>query len=391
MDRGGDVSEAGDDEHAGAAPRDAEHAGAAPWDAEQAGAAAGLGEQHDELDRRLLRIVQGSFALAEHPYAQLARSLSLSEPEALARVERLLAEGVIRRIAPEFDPRALGYATALVAGELDSDQLEGAAQAINSHPGVFRSAQLRSVRGEQGFNLLFTLAIQPGSPLGLERTLEKLEQLSGARELRALPALRLFKQRVALPLEDRARPRLPPLGEAEPPTLTEQRPYDRNDVTLIQVVQGELPLTSDPYRQAAARLGMPALGVVAYLQSMEDRRLLRRVGATLRPEAVGLRAHGVAGIDVPAGHVAEAGAQIAARPEVAHCSERQTGPRWPYPLLVSVQARSWRECAASFAAIAAQAGARDYAMLEVTRELKHVTPIYFSEDFRRWEREHAGV
>lgn len=333
----------------------------------------------DELDMRLLRLTQDSFPLAERPYEQLARGLRLSEEETLARVRRLLDEGVIRRIAPIFDARALDYSTALIAARVNPEQMPHAAAVINGHPGIFRSYRM-----EHEFNLWFTIVVQPGSPLGLERTLEKLTELTGAQEMRPLPALALFKAYCGPPA-------LRPLIEPEPPALTQPRPYDRNDVTLIRVVQGDLPVASDPYRDAAARLGMPQLGMVAYLQSMEDRRLLRRIGATLNAASVGFGAQGIGLWKVPPEMVAEVGDQIAAHPEISHCSQRPADPDWPYSLLCSACARSRDELEASFDQIARDTGISEYVVLHCAAELKDAGPLYFMEEFRNWEHEHAGV
>ena len=46
----------------------------------------------DDLDRKLLNLMQGSFPLAERPYAEVARLAELTEDEVLRRTRRLLDE-----------------------------------------------------------------------------------------------------------------------------------------------------------------------------------------------------------------------------------------------------------------------------------------------------------
>ena len=61
----------------------------------------------DDLDRRLLNLMQGSFPIATRPYAAVAAAAGCSEQEVIARVKRLLAERIIRQVTPIYDTRAL--------------------------------------------------------------------------------------------------------------------------------------------------------------------------------------------------------------------------------------------------------------------------------------------
>ncbi len=72
----------------------------------------------DDLDRRLLNLMQGSFPLEPRPYARVAGLAEVSEEEVLARVQRLLDERIIRQVTPIFDTRALGYSSMLVAAKV---------------------------------------------------------------------------------------------------------------------------------------------------------------------------------------------------------------------------------------------------------------------------------
>jgi DNA-binding Lrp family transcriptional regulator len=120
----------------------------------------------DELDKRLLNLMQGSFPLAPRPYAEVATLAGISERDAMDRVQRLLDERIIRQVTPIFDTRALGYSSMLVAAKVDPENPWRAANVINEHPGVSHN-YLRS----HEFNIWFTIATEPDSPLGLDGTL----------------------------------------------------------------------------------------------------------------------------------------------------------------------------------------------------------------------------
>ncbi|MGH2849594.1 MAG: Lrp/AsnC family transcriptional regulator, partial [Solirubrobacteraceae bacterium] len=98
--------------------------------------AGGAAVELDELDRRLLNLMQGSFPLEPRPYAAVATAAGCSEDEVLARVTRLLAERIIRQVTPIYDTRALGYESMLVAAKIDPAHPWAAARIVNAHPGV---------------------------------------------------------------------------------------------------------------------------------------------------------------------------------------------------------------------------------------------------------------
>src|SRR5437764_13627678 len=123
----------------------------------------------DQRDRELLAALQGEIPLVSTPFAFLGQAIDMSEKEVIKRTERLKREGVIRQLAPQFDTRALGYRSCLVAARVDDDRIDNAAAVINTHPGV-----TQNYKRNNDFNLWFTIAVAPTSQLGLDRTIEIL-------------------------------------------------------------------------------------------------------------------------------------------------------------------------------------------------------------------------
>src|SRR3954462_15672581 len=140
--------------------------------------------------------MHGSFALVRTPFAHVAELAVTDEAEVMRRVQRLLDGRIIREITPIFDTRALGYSSMLVAAKVDPEHPHRAAKIINSHPGVTHN-YLRN----HDFNLWFTIAVEPGSRLGLGGTLDALAAETGAQSIRQLPTLKLFKIRMDLEME----------------------------------------------------------------------------------------------------------------------------------------------------------------------------------------------
>ena len=63
----------------------------------------------DPVDRRLIAATQSGLPLAPEPYRMLAESLGLTETQVIARLEAMLATGIVRRIGAVPNHYKLGY------------------------------------------------------------------------------------------------------------------------------------------------------------------------------------------------------------------------------------------------------------------------------------------
>jgi DNA-binding Lrp family transcriptional regulator len=340
----------------------------------------------DEFDKRLLNQMQGSFPIVPRPYAEVATALGVEEDVVLKRVAELIEQRIIRQVTPIFDTRALGYKSMLVAAKVDAEHPWRPAKIINEHPGVSHN-YLRN----HEFNMWFTVAVEPDSELGLDGTLQTLQALTGAESVRQLPTLKLFKIRMDLDMSgDTAA--LAKAAEAVPPAEIEPQPYDETDRAVIRATQGDLPIVSEPYADAARELGMSVTQLVEHLEGMVERRLLRRVAAILFHRRAGFSANGMGVWKVPEDRVLEAGGRMAAFRGISHCYERPTYADWPYQLFTMAHGRSKEECDAILDAVQAEVGCiEDRATLYSSTEFKKVRLLYFTDDFKRWEREYAGA
>jgi DNA-binding Lrp family transcriptional regulator len=339
-----------------------------------------------DRDRALLNLMQGSFPLEPQPYAAVAREAGMTEAEVLADVQRLLDDRIIRQVTPIYDTRALGYGSMLVAAKVDPEHPWGPAKIINSHPGVSHN-YLRN----HEFNMWFTLAVEEDSPLGLQGTLDVLQELTGAESIRQLPTLKLFKIRMDLEMEGDTKA-LSSEGEAETPIDLERVAYDELDKDVIRATQGDLPVVPEPWAPAAQRLGMSVEELLTHLEGMRERGLLRRVAAILYHRRAGFSANGMGVWQVPDDRIQEIGPRMASFRGISHCYERPTYEDWPFQIFTMAHGRSKEECDAILDAIAAQfPEIESRATLYSSTEFKKIRLLYFTDAFRAWEREHAGV
>jgi DNA-binding Lrp family transcriptional regulator len=339
----------------------------------------------DDLDKRLLNLMQGSFPIEPQPYLRVAELAGIEESEVLSRVQHLLDERIIRQVTPIFDTRALGYSSMLVAAKVDSENPHRAAQVINAHPGVSHN-YLRN----HEFNLWFTIATEPDSPLGLDGTLDALATEAGAESVRQLPTLKLFKIRMDLEMEGDTQALSSPAVATEPIEL-EPQPYDDFDIEIIKALQGNMPVVPEPYVPAATALGLDQDSLLDHLAGMQERGLLRRVAAILYHRRAGFSANGMGVWKVPEEQIHDIGRQMAAVRGISHCYQRPTYADWPYSVFTMAHGRSKEECDAILDSIAEMTGIDERTTLYSSTEFKKVRLLYFTEDFKNWEREHAGV
>ena len=337
----------------------------------------------DELDKRLLNLLQGSFPLAPRPFAAVAEAAELSEEEVLRRTRRLIDERIIRQVTPIFDTRVLGYKSMLVAAKVDADNPHRAAKVINSHPGVSHN-YLRN----HDFNLWFTIATEPDSKLGMEGTLGLLQELTGAESVRQLPTLRLFKIRMDLEMVGGTDALSAPAEAAEP---LEPDPIELSelDVATIRALQGDMPVVPEPFAPAADELGIDQAALLEQLESMRERRALRRVAAILFHRRAGFSANGMGVWMVPEDRVMEYAPRMAAFRGISHCYQRPTYQDWPYSVFTMAHGRSKEECDAILESIAEDTGIEERRTLYSSTEFKKVRLLYFTDDHKRWEAEHS--
>jgi siroheme decarboxylase len=338
----------------------------------------------DETDKRLLNLMQGSFPLAARPYAAVARAAEIGEDEALARVSRLVDQRIIREVTPIYDTRALGYASMLVAAKVDPEYPHRAAEIINSHPGVSHN-YLR----DHEFNLWFTIAVPPNSRLGLEPTVDLLGRLADVESIRLLPALRFFKIGVDLDMKGGRDPaakkaRRAPVAPAPPP-----EELTADDIAAIRALQGDLRTVAEPFAGPAGRAGLTVAELLDRAHGFQETGQMRRFAAVLYHRSAGFVYNGMGVWKVPDERVDDIGQAMAAFRGVSHCYQRPTYPDWPYSVFTMAHGRSKEECDAILDSIAERTGIGERATLYSSTEYKKVRMLYFTEDFARWEQEHA--
>ena len=142
----------------------------------------------DDMDRRIIKELQGNFPLEMNPYEVIADNLGMSVDQLWQRILALAESGVIRRMGFSIDSRKIGYSSTLAAVRVSQDRIEEASELISEYPQITHS-YLR----EDDFNIWFTVIADDR-----DRVLVILEEIRDKLNLTEddvmdLPVEKLFK------------------------------------------------------------------------------------------------------------------------------------------------------------------------------------------------------
>ena len=126
----------------------------------------------DQIDRDLINGLHGGLAICERPYLEAAQRLGLSEDELLARLTRLLADGVLTRVGPLYQIERMGGAFTLAALHAPADQFEQVAQRVNALPQV-----AHNYARDHDLNMWFVIATE--TPGEIDTVIAQIERETG--------------------------------------------------------------------------------------------------------------------------------------------------------------------------------------------------------------------
>jgi siroheme decarboxylase len=318
----------------------------------------------DPVEPRLLGLLQTGFPFSRAPYSELGLKLEMSGADVIQRIEGLKRRGIVRQISPVLDARKLGYQSSLVAMQVSQTNLKRAEDVIRQHPGVSH-AYLR----DHEYNLWITLAISQKADIKAE--LEKLRLEMGAEIIFDLPALKVFKLKAYFGGEDDDTG-LGPSHQA----ISEKVELSSKERLIINELQRDLGLTSNPFDAIAGSLGMDVDEFLAGCQVLLEKGVIRRYGAAINHRSTGFQANAMACWEASP-EMAEAMGQIlAGQKAVSHCYIRQTNPRWAYNLFAMIHGHTPAECEAVVKQVEEKNGLTSHLFLYSTQEIKKTRILY---------------
>ncbi len=148
---------------------------------------------------------------------------------------------------------------------------------------------------------------------------------------------------------------------------------DKIDSAILSELEQGIPLIYEPFNQIADKLGISKEELFERLTKLKKEGVIRRFGASIKPNGVGLTANAVIAFNVPHSRVQEIGAALSAVKEVTHCYERENDPsRWAYNLYIVMHAQKRETIEQKVKQFSNALDISDYVILFSTRDLKKI-------------------
>lgn len=327
-----------------------------------------------EVESALLHALQRGLPLESRPFAVLARSCGADESSALALLERLRAEGTLRRLGAVYDARRLGWKSALCAVRA-GEALERLAAIAAAEPGVTHCYARRplNAHGASPYPELWFTFAAPAERF--DAGLAALREKMAPANIYALPATRRFKIDVVFDLRTRRRDESTAPGVARAADDFAPVALTAEEWRLIRATQGDLEIRSDFFAAVAEKIGSTESAVLEKLCAWKASGVLRRLGAILRHRELGFKANGMCCWNPPENQVMEAGRKLASFPEVTHCYERPWTEIFPFRLYAMIHTPSFEETEKLFQTLSARAGLVEGTVLLSVREFKKTSLV----------------
>lgn len=312
------------------------------------------------LQKQLYNVLQRGLPVCQRPFAELAKSLCTDEQTVLRQVTCLKETGLIRRIGPIIDYRALGRKGTLVMAHVPQSLLKDVTEAVNSLETVSHN-YLR----DHYYNLWFTRQSQTMRQTDL--ALSGLSSRFGI-DFHSLPARRIFKLDVYFGTENRPTPVAAGCSKRRVRLTAGQK-------RILYGLQNQLNVTAEPFD--FLRSGNCTIEeTLSIVRQLIDAGVIRRIAAVLDHRKLGFVANCLFVCRAADRSVAHCGRALADVPMVSHCCQRKTLENWPYNLYAMMHSQSMDEIQMRIKNFVASEKLKCFELLPTAAELKKLPVKY---------------
>lgn len=147
----------------------------------------------DKIDQAIVRTMQDGIPILEEPFAEIAKQIGISQDDVIARLKRLMNDGVIRRFSISVNQRKVGIvANALVVWRVQQNRVEEVGKAMSGYSEITHCYKRQTVPGKWEYNL-FTV-IHGYDHESVKQFIQKLSKAIGLKEYVILFSIKQFKR-----------------------------------------------------------------------------------------------------------------------------------------------------------------------------------------------------
>jgi len=150
-------------------------------------------DEPNETDQAILRAAQEGIPVVKEPFAGIAREAGISQDEVIARLKRLISNGVIKRLGISINQRKVGIvANAVVAWRVPQEHVERIGKMLSSYKEVTHCYERVTIPGKWEHNL-FTV-IHGYNRESVEEMAKRLSEVVGISDYLVLFSNEQFKR-----------------------------------------------------------------------------------------------------------------------------------------------------------------------------------------------------
>jgi DNA-binding Lrp family transcriptional regulator len=296
--------------------------------------------------------LQSGIPLVEHPYRAIAAEFGCEEATVLAHTKELVREGYVRSLEAFVDFERLGYERLLCGLAVPEDRLVSVTALLNERPEVTDI----HLRGHSINVWLVAFLKKTANSTGedlTERT-RFVEQVLGACECPfvVLATEARLKARSSFHFS-RDEYSEPTFEESVPDTIAEEdiltdatltaATLNEESRAILRLLQRGFPVAPEPFELTARKVERSVPQLLKRLRTLEENRVLRKIGASLHPRRMGYNAGALSAWVVNDEDILEASKRAASFPWVSHCYIRKTVDNtlhhpWLYTLYTTLHA-----------------------------------------------------
>ena len=156
---------------------------------------------------------------------------------------------------------------------------------------------------------------------------------------------------------------------------------DEIDRKIMLETNKGLLLTLEPFKDIAAQLGITPQEVIARIVKLRESGVIRRFGASIKPNDVGFSANALVAWKVPENRIQEVGIFFSKCGEITHCYERKAiAGKWEFNLYTVIHAREREGIEQLVNNLSKTTAINDYLVLYSIRDLKKVQARFNSSN-----------
>jgi len=146
---------------------------------------------------------------------------------------------------------------------------------------------------------------------------------------------------------------------------------DELDIKLLNEIAKGIPIVSEPFSEIADKLKISPKEVVARIAKLQEMGIIRRFGASIKPNNLGLSANALVAWNIPEKRVQEVGTYLSKFKEITHCYQRKpVDGKWDYNLYTVLHGQERKVIEQFVGNLSKIVEISDYIILYSTKDLK---------------------